>query len=156
MTLFGDIDVLLAEDNPADAELIIESLRNENLADRLHRVHDGEEALDFLLARGVYEGRALDRPPRLVLLDVKLPKVDGLKVLEELKRDPRTRPIPVVMLTSSNIEHDVARGYLLGANSYVQKPVEYMRFQETVRRLGLYWLATNEAAPAVVFMRARE
>ncbi len=147
----GDIEVLLAEDNPADAELIIESLRIENLAERLHHVHDGVEALDFMFARGAYEGRALDRPPRLVLLDVKLPKVDGLKVLAELKRDPRTRPIPVVMLTSSNIEHDVARGYLLGANSYVQKPVDFARFHETVARLGAYWLGINEPAPRVVF-----
>lgn len=151
MRYAGHIDVLLVEDNPADAELIVESLRKENLAQRLHHVHDGQEALDFLFARGAYVDRAVDRPPRLVLLDLKLPKVDGLKVLEELKRDPRMRPIPVVMLTSSNIEHDVARGYLLGANSYVQKPVDFVRFQETVRRLGLYWLTVNEAAPAVVF-----
>jgi CheY-like chemotaxis protein len=147
----GDIDVLLAEDNPADAELVIESLRREKLAERLYRVHDGEEALDFLFARGAYVTRALDHPPRLVILDLKLPKIDGLKVLEELKKDPRTRPIPVVMLTSSNIEHDVARGYLLGANSYVQKPVDFVRFQETVGRLGSYWLTINQAAPAMVY-----
>lgn len=146
-----DVEVLLAEDNPADAELIVESLRLENLADRLHVVHDGEQALDFLFCRGPYAERAQDRPPRLVILDLKLPKIDGLKVLGEVKRDARTRAIPVVMLTSSNIEHDVTQGYLLGANSYVQKPVDFSRFQDTVRRLGVYWLALNESAPHAVF-----
>lgn len=147
----GDVDILLVEDNPADAELIVESLRSANVAERMHVVHDGEEALDFLFARGGYAGRAIDRPPRLVLLDVKLPKVDGLSVLKALKADPSTRPIPVVMLTSSNMQQDVARGYVLGANSYVQKPVDFVRFHETVRRIGLYWLTLNEPAPAAVF-----
>ncbi|MEW5917846.1 MAG: response regulator [Gemmatimonadota bacterium] len=146
-----DVDVLLVEDNPGDAELIIESLRIENLAQRLHVVQDGEQALDFLFARGRYSERGIDRPPRLIILDLKLPKIDGLRVLDEVKRDPRTRPIPVVMLTSSNIEHDVARGYLLGVNSYVQKPVDFARFQEAVRRLGLYWLSMNETPPSCVF-----
>jgi CheY-like chemotaxis protein len=147
----NDVQVLLAEDNSADAELIMESLRMENLADRLHLVHDGEQALDFLFARGRYGGRAVDRPPRLIILDVKLPKVDGLRVLDEIKRDPRTRPIPVVLFTSSNIDNDVARGYLLGANSYIQKPVDFSRFQDTVRRLGVYWLGLNEVPPQSVF-----
>jgi two-component system, response regulator len=156
MTYKPDVDVLLVEDNPADAELIVESLRKENLASRLHVVHDGVEALDFLFCRGEYAGRAPNYPPRLVILDLKLPKVDGLNVLEQVKRDPRTRPIAVVMLTSSNIENDVARGYLLGANSYVQKPVDFERFQEAVRRIGVYWLTTNEAAPAAVFSERSE
>jgi CheY-like chemotaxis protein len=149
-----DVEVLLAEDNSADAELIMESLRLENLGDRLHLAHDGEQALDFLFARGRYGERAMDRPPRLIILDVKLPKIDGLRVLDEIKRDPRTRPIPVVMFTSSNIDHDVARGYLLGANSYIQKPVDFGRFQDTVRRLGAYWLGLNEVPPQSVFKSA--
>jgi CheY-like chemotaxis protein len=117
----------------------------------LHVVHDGEEALEFLFCRGRYAAREFARPPRLVLLDVKLPKVDGLRVLREIKRDPRTAPIPVVMLTSSNIDKDVEQAYVLGANSYVQKPVDFVRFQETVSRVGEYWLTLNEAAPAAVF-----
>jgi CheY-like chemotaxis protein len=146
-----DVDVLLVEDNPSDAELIIDALHHEQLAERLHHVRDGEEALEFLFCRGRYEGRDFLRPPRVVFLDVKLPKVDGLRVLREVKRDPRTSAIPIVLLTSSNIEADVARGYMLGVNSYVQKPVDYVRFRETVRRVGAYWLTTNEPAPADVF-----
>lgn len=151
-----DVDVLLVEDNLSDAELIIEALGRERLAERLHHVHDGAEALDFLFCRGAYEAREFGRPPRLVLLDVKLPKVDGLAVLRELKQDPRTAPIPVVMLTSSNIEQDVTQGYRLGANSYVQKPVDFERFQDAVRRIGLYWLTLNEPAPGLVFQVAPE
>jgi CheY-like chemotaxis protein len=146
-----DVEVLLVEDNAADAELIVDSLGLERLAERLHLVRDGEEALEFLFCRGRYAAREFTRPPRLVILDVKLPKVDGLRVLHEIKRDPRTAPIPVVMLTSSNIEQDVARSYVLGANSYIQKPVDFPRFQETVRHLGVYWLSLNEPAPAVVY-----
>jgi len=140
------VDLLLAEDNPSDTELILESLAG--LRERVFAVEDGVEALDFLFGRGDFAERAHLGLPRVVVLDVKLPKVGGFDVLRELRADPRTRKVPVVMLTSSNLERDVARGYELGANSYVQKPVDFDRFRETVRLLGLYWLSTNEPPPA--------
>jgi two-component system response regulator len=139
------VDLLLAEDNPSDTELILESLAG--LRERVFTVEDGVEALDFLFSRGRFAGRAQSSMPRVVMLDVKLPKIGGFDVLRALRADPRTRRIPVVMLTSSNLERDVARGYELGANSYVQKPVEFDRFRETVRLLGLYWLSINEPPP---------
>jgi CheY-like chemotaxis protein len=139
--------VLLAEDSASDADLILASLAKDGLHEGVHVVHDGVEALDFLFARGAYTSRIHEPPPRFVLLDLKLPKVDGLEVLREIKANPRTHAIPVVMLTSSNIERDVVRGYQLGANSYVQKPVDFERFRETVRQIGQYWLMVNEPVP---------
>jgi len=144
------VEVLLADDNPADAELIMLSL-GEAIVGRIHHVHDGEEALDFLLCREAYAQRSFEAPPRLIVLDIKLPKLSGLEVLEEIKRDPRTRAIPTVLLTSSRLEEEVVRGYQLGANSYVQKPVEFERFRQIVRQLGSYWLAVNEPAPSRAF-----
>lgn len=141
------VEVLLADDNAADAELIMLAL-GEDIVGRIHHVHDGEEALDFLLCRAAYAERSFEAPPRLIVLDIKLPKVSGLEVLEEIKRDPRTRAIPAVLLTSSRMEEDVVRGYQLGANSYVQKPVQFDRFREIVRQLGLYWLEVNEPVPS--------
>ena len=143
------VEVLLADDNPADAELIMHSL-GEAMVGRIHHVHDGEEALDFLLCRAGYATRSFEAPPKLIVLDIKLPKVSGLDVLEEIKRDPRTRAIPTVLLTSSRLAEDVVRGYQLGANSYVQKPVQFERFRQVVRQLGGYWLAVNEAGPPPV------
>jgi two-component system, response regulator len=143
------VEVLLAEDNPADAELIMHSL-GEAMVGRIHHVHDGEEALDFLLCRAGHATRSFEAPPKLIVLDIKLPKVSGLDVLEEIKRDPRTRAIPTVLLTSSRLAEDVVRGYQLGANSYVQKPVQFERFRQVVRQLGGYWLAVNEAGPPPV------
>jgi CheY-like chemotaxis protein len=140
------VDVLLAEDNASDAELILHSLE-EQVAGRVHIVHDGEEALDFLFARGDYAERESARPPKLVMLDVKLPKVNGLQVLRELRAHRRTWALPVVLLSSSNVVRDVVEGYRLGANSYVQKPVDFVHFREMVRRLGGYWLAVNEPPP---------
>jgi len=140
------VEVLLAEDNPADAELIMHAL-GEAIVGRIYHVHDGEEALDFLLCRAAYAKRSFEAPPKLIVLDIKLPKVSGLEVLEEIKRDPRTRAIPTVLLTSSRLAEDVVRGYQLGANSFVQKPVQFERFREVVRQLGGYWLAVNEAGP---------
>jgi two-component system response regulator len=145
-----EVDVLLADDNPADAELIMLSL-GKDLLGRIHHVHDGEEALDFILCRAGYTQRSLEAPLRLILLDLKLPKVSGLEVLEQVKRDPRTRAIPAVLLTSSRLEEDVVRGYQLGANSYVQKPVQFERFRQIVHQLGAYWLAVNEPAPSRAF-----
>ena len=147
------VEVLLAEDDPADAELILKCL-DECLGrsgDRVHVVRDGEWALDFLFARGVYQGRPPEARPRLVLLDLKLPKVDGAEVLARMKGDPTLRAIPVVVLSSSNVERDVARCYRLGANSYVQKPVDFVRFREVVRQLGRYWLEANEPPPPGAF-----
>jgi two-component system, response regulator len=146
----SDVDVLLAEDNASDAELILHSLE-EQMAGRIHVVHDGEEALDFLFGRGSYAARGSARPPKLVMLDVKLPKVDGLQVLRELRAHRRTWALPVVLLTSSNVVRDVVEGYRLGANSYVQKPVDFVHFRQMVRRLGRYWLAVNEPVPAQAY-----
>jgi two-component system, response regulator len=141
-------EVLLAEDSTADAELVRHSLADA-MPVRMHVVHDGEEALDFLFGRGAYGDRASAPLPRLVLLDRNLPVVDGLQVLSELRRHPRTRALPVVLLTSSNLEHDVAESYRLGANSFVQKPLEFTKFRDLVRRLGEYWLTINEPPPAL-------
>ena len=148
------IDLLIAEDNPSDAELIRESL-GPAYAHRLQVAADGAEVLDVLLSRGDSAGRDGEHLPRLVLLDIKLPKVDGLEVLRQLRQDARTRALVVVMLTSSRIEDDVRRAYDLGANSYVQKPVEFERFRTTVRAIGDYWLGINEPPPAVSRGEAR-
>jgi len=138
------VDILLVEDSEADAELTLHALRSANLANRVHIVRDGEEALDFLFFRNSYAGRSGAEHPRLVLLDLKLPKVDGLAVLRELKSDQRTRLIPIVILTSSREERDVVNGYQLGVNSYIQKPVDFDKFRETVRQLGWYWMLINQ------------
>ena len=144
-------DVLLAEDDPADAELIIESLglgaSTTALAERVYVARDGEEALDFIFGRGSFADRSTVAPPRLVLLDIKLPKVGGLEVLRRIKADPRTTAIPVVMLTSSNLVRDVSAVYELGANSFVQKPVDFAEFREAIRLVGMYWLSVNEPPP---------
>lgn len=139
--------MLLAEDNPADADLILASLTKDGFAGAIQVVRDGVETLDFVFCRGQYANRDREPSLRVIVLDVKLPKIDGFEVLRELKADPRTRSIPVVMLTSSNIDSDVARAYQLGANSYVQKPVDFERFRRTVWDLGCYWMSINEAGP---------
>jgi CheY-like chemotaxis protein len=139
--------MLLVEDNPSDAELVLESLAKDGLAEAIHVAHDGVEALDFALCRGDYAHRAYQPRLRVVVLDVKLPRVDGFEVLRALKAEPDTKTIPVVMLTSSNIERDIALAYQLGANSYLQKPVDFEQFRQTVRHLGLYWLNLNEPPP---------
>lgn len=139
-------EILLVEDNPDDVELTLHTLGKEKLANKIHVVRDGEEALDFLFCRGAYEGRSFEQPPRLVLLDLKLPKVDGMEVLKHLKDDPRTRSIPTVILTSSREERDLIKGYGLGANSYIQKPVDFEEFRETIKTVGLYWLVVNQIA----------
>ena len=141
------MDVLLAEDDPADAELIIESLGGDGATRRVHVARDGEEALDLVFGRGGFTHRASLAPPRLVLLDIKLPKVGGLEVLRRIKSDRRTSAVPVVMLTSSNLVHDVSAVYELGANSFVQKPVDFAEFRDAIRLLGLYWLSVNEPPP---------
>ena len=146
-----EVEILLVEDNPEDVELTLHALRQQNLANDIQVVRDGEEALDFLFCRGPYGQRSFESPPRVVLLDLKLPKVDGLEVLREVKSDPRTRAIPVVILTASREEKDMVNGYHLGVNGYIQKPVDFDKFREMVKRLGLYWLVVNEPAPPAAF-----
>ncbi|HTP43975.1 MAG TPA: response regulator [Candidatus Acidoferrum sp.] len=149
----ADVDILLVEDSAEDAELTLHSLRKNNVASRIQWARDGEEGLDFLFCRGAFSWRSVQHPPKVVLLDLKLPKVDGLEVLRRIKEDARTKPIPVVVLTSSREEADVVRGYRNGANSYVQKPVEFEQFREAVRQLGLYWLVTNKPPEESTFTR---
>jgi CheY-like chemotaxis protein len=141
-------DVLLVDDSREDVELTSHILRREKLASSIHIVRDGEEALDFLFCRGAFADRSFDRPPKVVLLDLKLPKVNGIQILEQLKNDHRTKFIPVVVLSSSNEERDLVRSYELGANSYIQKPVDFDRFRYTVKTAVLYWLAINQPPPA--------
>jgi len=133
------VEILLVEDNPDDVDLALHALRKNNLTNRIQVVRDGEEALDFIFGKGADSNR-----PKVILLDLKLPKVDGLEVLKRLKSDPQTRPIPVVMLTSSREESDIVKSYELGVNSYIVKPVDFEQFTEAVRQLGLYWLLMNQ------------
>ena len=144
MTDTEAVDILLVEDNPQDAELTIRALKKNNLANRLFTVEDGAEALDFLFCRGKYATRELSHSPKVVLLDLQLPKVSGLEVLRALKQDERTRAIPVVIVTSSREDPDIKTAYGLGANSYVVKPVDFDAFVEAVSSLGLYWLLVNQ------------
>jgi CheY-like chemotaxis protein len=137
------VEILLAEDNAEDAEMTMRALRRNNLANQLHWVKDGAEALDYLFCTGAYAGRNAARPPKLVLLDIKMPKVDGIEVLRRLKADAATRSIPVVVMTSSNEERDVFESYRLGVNSYIVKPVQFDAFMETVAKIGMYWVLTN-------------
>ncbi|MBM4328166.1 MAG: response regulator [Deltaproteobacteria bacterium] len=139
--------VLLVEDNPDDEELTLLALKENNIGNKVVVVHDGSEALDYLFGRGVYHGRDVSDSPVLVLLDLKLPKIDGLECLRRLRADPRSRLIPVIVLTSSKEEEDVVQSYALGANSYIRKPVDFGEFVEAVRQLGLYWLVLNEPPP---------
>jgi two-component system response regulator len=140
------IEVLLVEDNPNDVEMILHAFDQDHLSNRIHVVRDGAEALDFVFGAGAYAGRRLDPGPRVILLDLKLPKVDGIEVLRRLKDDPRTRTIPVVVLTSSREERDLVETYRLGANSYIVKPLDFVKFIEAVRQAGLYWLLLNRPA----------
>lgn len=149
-----EVDILLVEDNKDDLELALHALRKERLANRIQIVRDGEEALDFLFCRGQFSDRAPNHQPRLVLLDLKLPKVDGLEVLKQLKSNSQTKNIPVVILTSSKEERDLVSSYNLGANSYIQKPVDFDQFRDTVKQLGLYWLVVNQAPVAEAGQRA--
>ncbi|MBI5444543.1 MAG: response regulator [Deltaproteobacteria bacterium] len=138
------VDILLVEDNPRDAELTVRAIRKRNLANPLHLVEDGAQALEFVFGRGAYAGRDPRRPPRVILLDLKLPKVSGLEVLQAIKSDERTRSIPVVVVTSSREDPDVQAAYALGANSYVVKPVDFDAFFDAMSSLGLYWLLVNQ------------
>ena len=138
-------DILLVEDSQNDIDLAIYALREEKLANNIFVVRDGKDALDFLFCRNTFAERSLNHPPKLFLLDLKLPKIDGLQVLKELKNDSRTKSIPVVIMTSSSEERDLVEGYNLGVNSYIQKPVDFEQFRKTVKTLGLYWLVVNQS-----------
>lgn len=139
------VEILLVEDNPDDVELTLRALRKYNITNRVHVARDGAEALEFLFCEGAHAGRNCADRPRVVLLDLKLPKVDGLEVLRRIKSDPRTQTIPVVVLTSSREERDMAESYRLGVNSFIVKPVDFAQFMEAVRSVGLYWMLLNEA-----------
>ena len=144
MTNDDKIEILLVEDNPYDAELTIRSLKKSNLANRIFHVTDGAEALDFLFQRGEFQDRSVTFFPKLVLLDLKLPKISGIEVLKALKSNPSTKMIPVVVLTSSNVESDLISSYNLGVNSYIVKPVDFDKFAEVIKNLGMYWLLLNK------------
>lgn len=145
------VQVLLVDDNPADVELTVHVLRHNGLANAIQIAEDGEEALDFVFGRGPHAGRSVADRPRVILLDLKLPKVDGIDVLRAIRSDDRTRAIPVVLLTSSKEQRDVVEGYKWGANAFIQKPVDFEQFQNAIQQIGLFWLVVNESPPAAAF-----
>ena len=139
-----EVEILLVEDNPSDAELTIRALKKSNLANKLHHVKDGDEALDFIFGQSKYANREIENVPKVILLDLKMPKVNGIEVLRILKADERTKKIPIVVLTSSKEDPDIKECYQLGVNSYVVKPVNFDGFLKAVSDLGLYWLLVNQ------------
>jgi two-component system response regulator len=145
----NDRVILLVEDNPDDEALTLRALRKNNIGNQIVVARDGAEALEYLFATGAHTGRDLSVQPELILLDLKLPKVDGFEVLKALRGDPRTKLLPVVILTTSKEQQDIAISYDLGANSYVRKPVDFQQFTEAVLQLGLYWLVLNERPPSI-------
>ncbi len=142
--------ILLVEDNPDDEALTLRALKKNNILNEVVVARDGVEALDYLFSSGMYAGRDMSVMPQFILLDLKLPKIDGLEVLRRLRAHDRTKLLPVIILTSSKEEQDLINGYSLGANSYIRKPVDFSQFTEAVRQLGLYWLVLNESAPSKV------
>ena len=144
MNDMGTIEILLVEDSPEDVEVTLRAFKKKNLTNKVHVVEDGEQALDYIFATGQYDGRDLNVRPKVILLDLKLPKVDGLEVLRKIRGDDRTKFIPVVILTSSQEEKDIMESYKLGVNSYITKPVDFHKFMDTVSELGLYWLLLNK------------
>ena len=143
----NEVEILLVEDNPDDLDMTLRSLRKANLTNRIQTVRDGAEALDFIFCEGAYAARKIENIPKLILLDLKLPKIDGMEVLKRIKGDPRTRMIPIVVLTSSKEQNDVVASYNLGVNSYIVKPVNFETFVTAVQQLGMYWLVLNECPP---------
>jgi two-component system, response regulator len=146
MTGLQEVEILLVEDNPNDAELTLRALKRNNMTNKVHLVRDGAEALDFIFATGIYSNRNANHAPKMILLDLKLPKVDGREVLKRIKGDEKLRSIPVVVLTSSKEEKDVFASYQSGVNSYIVKPVEFDKFMDCVSELGLYWTLLNQPA----------
>lgn len=139
------VEILLVEDSLSDLELTLHALKRNNIANCIHIVSDGEEALDFIFCENEYVNRDITNTPKIIMLDLKLPKIDGIEVLRRIKQDARTRKIPVVMLTSSREEKDIIESYELGVNSYIVKPVDFDQFTEAVRQVGLYWLLLNQS-----------
>jgi two-component system, response regulator len=148
----NEIEILLVDDSPEDVELTVLALRRSKLSNEIQVAEDGAEALDFLFCRGAHSNRSFSNPPQLVLLDLKMPKVDGLEVLKEVRSDPRTKAIPIVIMTSSKQQQDLIEGYQLGVNAYIQKPVDFDQFSDTVRQLGMFWMLINQAPPPEAFM----
>ena len=140
--------ILLVEDNPSDVDLTKRALAKSHIANELAVAEDGQEALDYLFGTGIYAGRDATTLPAVILLDIKLPRVDGLEVLRRIREDDRTKCLPVVILTSSREDQDIATSYGLGANSYIRKPVDFLQFAEAIENLGLYWLVLNETPPS--------
>lgn len=149
----NEVEILYAEDNPTDVELTLFALRRSRLANSIHIARDGAEALDFLFCRGTFADRDFSAP-KVVLLDLKLPKVDGIEVLQAIREDERTKLIPVVVMTSSKEQKDLVESYKLHVNSYIQKPIDFDRFQQVVEQLGLYWLVVNQAPPVETVAQA--
>jgi two-component system response regulator len=151
MVTKGEIEILLVDDNPSDIELTVHVLRQNKLANLIQVAEDGKEALDFMFCRGKYEGRSFEDRPKVILLDLKLPKVSGLDVLKALKSDPRTKSTPVVIFSSSKEQRDLIEGYKLGVSAYIQKPVDFEEFRKVIREIGLFWMIANQPPPAEVF-----
>jgi two-component system response regulator len=139
------VEILLVEDNPNDVELTLRAFKKNNLTNPIEVVHDGAEALEFVFCTGAYANRNINNTPKVILLDLKLPKVDGLEVLRRIKADPRTQTIPIVVLTSSREESDIVESYQLGVNSYIVKPVDFDQFVDSVRTIGFYWILLNQS-----------
>lgn len=146
-----DVDILLVDDNASDVELTVRSLRRHKLANHIYVAQDGQEALDFVFCRGAHSERSFAAPPKVVFLDLKMPKVDGIDVLRAIRGDSRTRMIPVVILTSSKEQRDIVEGYKLGVNAYIQKPVDFEEFRRVIEQMGLFWLVVNQPPPREAF-----
>jgi len=151
MTEKNEVEILLVEDDPKDARLTLHALERENVRNRVEVVSDGEQALDYVFCRGSFSVRSPAHPPKLILLDLKLPRVDGMEVLRQIKSNANTQAIPVVILTSSKQERDLVESYKLGVNSYIQKPVDFDQFRETIKAAGFYWLVVNQVPPEKAF-----
>ncbi|MGB5105934.1 MAG: response regulator [Candidatus Zixiibacteriota bacterium] len=144
MTDLSIVEILLVEDNPNDVELTLRALKKSNITNRIHVVRDGEEANEFIFCEGKFASRKIEDVPSIILLDLKLPKIDGLEILKRVKSDPRTKSIPVIVLTSSREQRDILESYNLGTNSYIAKPVNFEQFAAAIQQLGLYWLVLNQ------------
>lgn len=146
-----EVDILLVDDNASDVELTVRALRRHKLANHIHVAEDGQEALDFVFCRGAHADRSFATPPKVVFLDLKMPKVDGIDVLRAIRADERTKMIPVVILTSSKEQRDIVEGYKLGVNAYIQKPVDFEEFRRVIEQMGFFWLVVNQPPPREAF-----